>query len=356
MSMSGDSPSQVNANVEIAIRLGWHLAEAYHEPPPANPPEVKPDQPLPDRLPGESKLGDYELGKTLIAEIQHDVAALKTAFTFTLESDSELTGLIEQGVEGDSTKRTLLTVHRELRRAPATEDVHVAIGLDLGRMLADTVLLPDPKTPATLTEEFKHERLRNAYGWLDDLHSLLPSHASEAVSGSLKRWETWVKGNGGIVPLGIEKDTVVHRRFTRTLHHQGETWRRLLCGEQPATDLLTADDYKSAGDQVIKRFLGLVRTYAWSWKWVILLFLLVIGGFAAVIITFAPGGSSTTAALIATAAGSLGVSWRTVASTLGRVTQKAEGPLWDAEVKEAIVIAATRLPLAPATKPKQVVA
>ena len=96
--------------------------------------------------------------------------------------------LIKPGVEVGSTRATLLAVHRELRRALAAEDVHVATGLDLGRMLADTVLLPDPKTPSTLTEEFKPERLWNAYGWLDDLHSLLPDHGADAVSGSLKQW------------------------------------------------------------------------------------------------------------------------------------------------------------------------
>ena len=340
--MSGDSPSQADPNVEIAIRLGWRLAEAYHEPPPTNLPEVKPDEPLPDRLPGESRLGEYELGKTLIAEIQHDIAVLETALAFTLECDPELAGLIKEGVNADSTRTSLLTVHHELRRALATEDAHVATGLDLGRMLADTVLLANPKTPKTLVDEFDHFRLGNAYGWLDDIHSLLPDHASDAVSGSLKRWEAWVKGNSGVVPVGSETATVVHGRFTRTLHHQGELWRRLLCGEKLALDLLTAEDYKGAGDQVTKRFLGLVRSYAWSWKWVILLFLLVTGGLAAVIILFAHGSTATIAALIATAAGSLGVSWKTVASTLGRVTQKAEGPLWDSEVNEAIVIAATQ--------------
>lgn len=354
--MSGDSPSQANPNVEIAIRLGWRLAEAYHEPPPVNPPEAKPGEPLPDRLPGESKLGEYELGKTLIAEIQHDVTALEKTFGFTLESDPELAGLIKEGVDADSTKTSLLTVHRELRRALATEDVHVATGLDLGRMLADTVLLANPRTPETLVDEFDHFRLGNAYSWLDDLHSLLPDHTSDAVSGSLRQWEVWVKVNNGVAPVGIETATVVHGRFTRTLHHQGEVWRRLLCGEKMALDLLSADDYKKAGDRVAKRFLGLIGGYVKSWWYMILLFLVIIVGIVWAIISFAPSGPSTTAALIATAAGSLGVSWKTVASTLGRVTTAAEQPLWDAEVKEAIVIAATRLPIPPATKQKQVVA
>jgi hypothetical protein len=340
--MSGNFPSQADPNVEIAIRLGWRLADAYHDPRPTKAPEVTPDEPLPDRLPGESRLGEYELGKTLIAEIQHDIAVLEKALAFTLECDSELAGLIKEGVDAESTRTSLLTVHRELRRALAIEDVHVATGLDLGRMLADTVLLANPKTPKTLVDEFDHFRLGNAYGWLDDLHSLLPDHASDAVSGSLKQWETWVKGNSGVVPIGNETATVVHERFARALHRQGELWRRLLCGEKLALDLLSATDYKKAGDRVAKRFLGLIGTYIVSWRYVILIFAGAIAGIAYVVVEYAPSGSSTTAALIVTAVGSLGISWKTVASTLGRVTTAAEGPLWDAEVKEAIVIAASQ--------------
>jgi len=344
--VSADSDVPLNANVETAIRLGWRMATVYHQPPSTLPDEEKPDGPLPPHLPGENELGDYERTKTLCAEIQHDVKFLEKELSFTLPSDADLTGFVESGVGGDTAKRTLLKVHRELRRELATLDSHLARGLDLGRMLADTVLLVDPKTPKTLVDEFDHFRLGNAYAWLDDLHGLLPGHASYAVSGSLKQWENWVKVNASIVSENLPEE------FTRTLHHQGEMWRRLLCGEKQALDLLSADDYKKAGDRVTKRFLGLTGSYIKSWWYVILIFAAVIGAIACVIVRYAPSGSSTTTALIATAAGSLGVSWKTVGSTLGRVTAKAEGPLWDAEVKEAIVIAATRLPRRPIARTK----
>jgi hypothetical protein len=321
------------------------MAEVYHKPPPNQPEEEKPGEPLPAHLPGESELGPYEQGQTVVAEIQHDVNTLKQAFGFTLPSDADVQGIVDPSGDGDSTKRTLLTVHRELRRELATEDAHLATGLDLGRMLADTVLLTDRKKPETLTEEFKYGRLGNAYGWLDDLHSLLPDHASDAVSGSLKQWEEWVAGNKGVVPENVRVG------FTRTLNNQGELWRRLLCGEKFATDLLSSADYKKAGDRVAKRFLGLVGNYIVSWWYVIVLFAAAIAGIVYAVVSYAPTGPSTIAALIATAAGSLGVSWKTVASTLGRVTSKAEGPLWDTEVKEALVIAATRLPRPPKAKP-----
>jgi hypothetical protein len=343
--MTEGSEVQITSNIETVIRLGWRMAKAYHAPPPNQLEKEKTGEPLPEHLPGESELSSYEQGQTLVAEIQHDVTILKLAYAFILPSDADLAGIVTPDGDGDSTKQALLTIHRELRRELATQDSHLATGLDLGRMLADTVLLTDLNTPKTLLEEFDHFRLGNAYGWLDDLHSLLPDHASDAVTGSLKKWEGWIASNKGVVPENVRKG------FTRTLHHQGELWRRLLCGEKLAIDLLSSSDYKKAGDRVARRFLGLVGSYILNWWYVIALFAAATAGIAYAVVKYAPSGSSTTAALIATAAGSLGISWKTVASTLGRVTTAAEGPLWDTEVKEAIVIAATQLPHLTEAKP-----
>ena len=319
------------------------MAEMYHAPPPNTETENVSEEKLPIHLPSASEMTKYEQGQTDAAQVQHDVTTLKQVLGLDLPSDADLEGLVDPDGDSDTTKRKLLTIHRELRRELATVDRHLPTGLDIGRMLADTVLLPDPKTSKTLKDQFEHFRLTNAYGWLDDLHTLLPVHASDAVTGSLKKWEKWVKDNQGVIPTDIQKDGL----FSRTLHHQGETWRRLLCGEKQPLDLLSADDYKKAGDRVAQRFLGLVGKYIVNWRYTILIFLAIVGGTVFVVVHFAPKGPSTVAALIATAAGSLGVSWKTVASTLGRVTSKAEGPLWEAEVKEAIVLAATRLPSAP---------
>jgi len=111
---------------------------------------------------------------------------------------------------------------------------------------------------------------------------------------------------------------------------------------------MTARDYNQAGDRVARRFLGLVGGYALSWWYMIAGLLAVAGATIWAILDIVPRGGASTAAIIATVAASLGISWKTVAATLGRVTARAEGPIWDTEVGAAIVIAATHLrPAAP---------
>jgi hypothetical protein len=129
------------------------------------------------------------------------------------------------------------------------------------------------------------------------------------------------------------------------LDSQGEKWRRLLSGEIRPLDLLTAGDYRQAA----ARLLGRLRSLIWSFVrrfWILIAIVLAVTGTVIwAIIRFAPSGTATVVALIAAAAGSLGVSWKTVASTLGQVISKAEQPLWDAEVLESVVVAATVPPL-----------
>ena len=324
--------------VSTAIRLGWRLAQAFHEPPPSKPSEQSSSPDLPEHLPGASELSHYEQGQTLIAQLHCDVARLRTALGLRSPSDDEVSRLVTPEGDDRTTREALLDAFISLRQGIASHDAHLATALDLGRVLADTVLLVDIEEPKTLTDQFDHFRLGNTYAWLADLHRLLPEHAADTVAGSLRRWEEWVKECQGHVPADVRQG------FTRTLHHQGDLWRRLLCGDLLAGDLLSAEDYKEAGDRVGKRFLAMLGEYALAWRWVIGLFAVLVAGIIVLVIKCAPTGASTIAALIATAAGSLGVSWKTVASTLGRATSRAEGPLWDAEVSEAMVIAATRLP------------
>jgi hypothetical protein len=341
MSTSDNSDAKVVGLVESAIRLGWRMAQVYHRPPPSEPEREVQNESLPpaDHLPGLRELGDYERGKTLIAEIQHTVEILEDVLAFNLLSKEILLELAGRSVEPVETRRKLLVIHRELHRELAAQDPRFAKAFDLGRMLADTVLLSDPEKPEALLREFKHFRLGNAYQWLNDLHSLLPEQASYGVAGSLKRWEEWVRENEGIVPA----DASSQSRFIQTLHNQGETWRQLLCGEKAATDFLDAKSYKHAGDQVAKHFLNLLLYFVWGWKYVIALFGVSIAGVGYEIVKHSQG-HSIVAAVITTVTVTLGISWKTLASTLGRVIENAEKPLWVAEVKEAIVAATTITP------------
>ena len=334
-----DPAKQVSNCVEIAIRLGWRMAQVYHKPPRTDFHADEPDRDPPDHLPGERELGSYERGRTLLAENQHGIASLEKAIEFKLSSKKELTHILKE--QSDVEKRkSLLAVHRELHRKLAEYDPRFARGFDLGRMLADTVLLSDPMRPETILYEFNHYRLGNAYLWLNDLHSLLPERASYAVSGTLMAWQDWVDGNKGVIPT----DASSQGRFHQALHDQGESWRQLLCGEKPGKDYLTADNYNSAGNRVTKRFLSMIFGFIRGWWYAIALCFMALAVVGVVIVQFTPAHRPLFPAVILTTATALGISWKTVTATLGKVAKRAEGPLWEAEVNEAIVLATTHLP------------
>lgn len=225
----------------------------------------------------------------------------------------------------------MLDTFRHLRIEIGADDAHLSTAIDLGRVLADTVILAN--SPEAYLTEFVSYRLQNAYEWLEDLHTSFPEHASDAVKGSLQRWQQWVANTGGAAPSGQDS----HVREMLSL--QGERWRRLLSGEILPADLLTADNYRRAASD----HLGRIGRLTWSFLrrfW--LAIVVVLGGTGAIIwaiVTYAPTGVASVAAVIATAAGSLGVSWKAVGSTLGKVATKAEQPLWNAEVLQAIVVA-----------------
>lgn len=76
----------------------------------------------------------------------------------------------------------MLDTFRHLRIEIGADDAHLSTAIDLGRVLADTVILAN--SPEAYLTEFVSYRLQNAYEWLEDLHTSFPEHASDAVKGS----------------------------------------------------------------------------------------------------------------------------------------------------------------------------
>jgi hypothetical protein len=311
------------------------MAVMYHKPPPAT---SKAPGELPDRIPRASELSPFQQGQATVASIKHDADTLVSALEVTLKTTAELDELVGGGLEKTKTKELLLAVYEDLLVQLPAVDIAAANALGLGRMLAVTVIMTDMGDPASLKEQFDHHRLGNAHGWLDDLHVALPPHAADAVAGSLQGWEAWVAKNKG----KVESAQKIHAE--RTLAAQGRLWKSLLCGEKLALDLLRPNDYKDAGNRVSRKFLGLVWGYLWRWWLPLVVFLVLTGTLIWAIVHFASSSAATIVGLVAAAAGSLGVSWKTVSATLGKVMEKAEDPLWDTEVRDAIVVATAWTP------------
>jgi hypothetical protein len=334
--------------VQRAFRLGWHFAQMYHDPHRANGDagevidagEVMKEPPR--HLPSLSELTVPERATLLMREITNDVTCLDDELPADLKipavraSVAALDGVMKGHVPTEGKQLQILRAYTRLRVDLGAADPHLGTALDLGRILADTVILP--VTTADYRAEFSKFRLANVYGWLEDLHAYFPKYAADTVKGSLEIWQGWVSQHADSIS-GDDRE-----RVRRALTRQGERWRRILSGEILAEDLLTAGDYRDAATF----FLGRLRSLMWDFTkrfWPVALpGLLVAAAVIAAIVIWAPRGSASVIAFVAAAAGALGVSWKTVSSTLGRAASNAEQPLWNAEVQESIVMAATLLP------------
>jgi hypothetical protein len=100
----------------------------------------------------------------------------------------------------------------------------------------------------------------------------------------------------------------------------------------------TADDYTKAARNYLRRTRQMAWDFVVRYAPAIAIGLLLAGGLVALCVFYAPGVSAV-AGIIATGAGALGVSWKSVGATLGKVANQAEQPLWNAEVLEAVVMA-----------------
>lgn len=314
----------------------------YHDPHRTDADAVHAPEEPPPHLPSLSQLSTPERATLLMREIANDVTCLDEAMPDDLKipevrtSIVALDGVMKGKINTEGKQFQILQTYTRLRVDLGAADPHLGTALDLGRILADTVILPSK--PADYRHEFRKFRLANVYGWLEDLHAYFPTYAADTVKGSLEIWQGWVIQHADSIS-GED-----HQRVRLALTRQGEKWRRILSGEILADDLLGAEDYRDAAMFFLDRLRGLIWDFVKRFWPVALPLLLVTAGIVAAIVRWAPGGAASVVAVIAAAAGALGVSWKTVSSTLGKVAANAEQPLWNAEVQESIVMAATLLP------------
>jgi hypothetical protein len=335
----------MNEAVRLAVCLGWRMAELYDSKELPGPPENNEPEPLPEHLPGLGEMTDHEKALALVAHMGADLASL-TAVLGVKEMpgpEEVLNALMVPRHSRDEVQRAVLDLYLKVRDLLAGSNVPAAVAFGLGRMLADTALLPTKGDSKTLAERFNEYRLQNAFGWLDDLDTRLPPHSAAAVGQTLRTWEQWV-GALPRTPEGGIESCRVDKALIRALDEQGKVWRRLLTGEQRAEQLLGRRAYIEAASGLLAAAWHIGLRYLWKWSWLIVLVGGATGAAAWAAVTYAPAGTSRVAAVVVSAAGFLGISWLSVRATLGRALRQAENALWEAEVAIAIAKAATILP------------
>jgi hypothetical protein len=328
----------------LAVGLGWCLAELYDSKRLPGPPRSRQGaEPLPSHLPGFGEMGPHEKACALAAHVGADLSSLGAALGSEMPGAEGVVAVLGAAGHGrDDVRAAVLGLYVGIRDRLAGSSPAAALGFGLGRMLADTVLLPSSGEPQLLSEQFGRYRLANAFAWLDDLDARLPAHSAAAVRVSLGAWEQWVAGR--CRPDGTIDPAKVDQRAIRALRRQGELWRRLLTGEQAAGQLLDGRAYVGAAASLLANSRRIAFRFLWKWSWAILL---AAGAAAAVVwaaVTYAPAGTDRVTAVLVAAAGFLGVSWAGVRATLGTALRQAETAIWEAEVVAAIGKAATITP------------
>lgn len=326
---AGQSTSTKSIPVTTALRLAWHMSEAFDEVQPKDKPAEKPDDGDTEaHLPGWSELTPEERALVLHEQILHDIAVLG------IKRDDNLDTLAKtEPTLREAYKTALDGVFRKLHRELSAIDGKLEVALSLGRALADSVNLPH--TGKDLKAEFRHWRLANIYEWLNDLHELLPEGAADAVYGSLQNWEHSVDA--------LDPKADIESNL-RALHAQGKLWKQLLCGDKRVADQLGADDYISAAQQLITRFGTLTRHFLKNHWIAVTIVIAIVIGLAVLILISGADFNQKLVGFIATALGAFGLSWKLLGSTLGRTLTAIEKPLLAAEMKEAAVLASTILP------------
>jgi hypothetical protein len=184
-------------------------------------------------------------------------------------------------------------------------------------------LIPDPP-PGALTEAPDTTAL---VGALDALSSALPSHAARAVANSLAQ--------------------SARSKAVLTATQVG-LWRSVIVGEKKGTELLEPDDYLDAARQLEGRFAR--RALTSRWIWAVALLALVLFGAGVYFLLAANGQAGKVAAGASGVLAAVGLTWKGIGGTLGKLVGKLEEPLWGAELDAAITYAIT-LSAPPKRKP-----
>jgi hypothetical protein len=363
----GGRADAAREGVISAFVLGWHVAELFHANLPRSPPRR---QPRLDKLVGVGELDPLSRTELLLAQVRADS---ERAWQFdhcgqqAPDLDPVQSLLKAEVRQPGQLQAAVAELHQQLLVTLTAAEFRLGKAYGLGRALAETVLLPDAKSPQTFQQAFARYRLANLLGWLADLKSAFPPHAAEAVRGSLQAWTAWSEAPALALALDEQRPPPVafrsrlarHPRqpqtrpvdwgaaadresVTRALHRQGQLWRAVISGEKDGVDLLSTDDYLFAADRLlghIRRLtLGLLRRF-----WIATAAVAAILA-AALVTVFTVRAAFPVLAAVLTAAGAIGLSWKGAASGLGRVLAQAQRPLWESELDVAVANAVTMMP------------
>jgi hypothetical protein len=316
--------------VAAAFAMGWQVASLYR--PEQRGTAVPASE---DDLPSTARLSEADLLERGLQRVQvaiHGLTEVVEHAGVALPDVGRLRNELTAAHDADARRAVILKLHLQLGSVLAAADFRLGKAYGLGRALADTCR--NPGSAEELRAELADARVASLVAWLDDLASAFPPHAGHAVRQSVRAWHVWAGGgqiDAATWPL---------------LRRQGELWRSLLTGEKRGQDMLEIDNYLDAAERVARHgrtiALRFLRRFPILTAIVALLFL---GGAALIVIQ---SSSASVVAGLGSILAAVGLTWRGIGDTVGKLAAKLEPPLWGAELDTAITHAITLVPGAPA--------
>ncbi len=303
---AGSEPSG-DPLVSAALQLGWLMDDVLQS------------RPVSD-FPGDLALPDTTGFDAQSRQLTTLVGQLKL-------SGVDPAPVVDQLATGAAAPVQATTWQPELAAALFAADIRFIKAYGLGRQLN---VLSHETWSETL---FTAPPVKGMRAALDALSTALPPHAGRAISMSLERWAA-----------------VKAAPAAGVLTNQCELWRALLTGEKKGTELLEPENYLDAAEQLGAKLRATASlTLRQLFPLVVLAGLLFAGGIAVLVLQ--PMHAGDTATGISGVLAALGLTWKGIGGTVGKLSAKLEAPLWGAEVDGAVTDAVTLVGAPPKRTP-----
>lgn len=244
----------------------------------------------------------------------------------TLDATADAQTVVTKLASGSAATAEAESWEPKLAGALVGKDIRFGRAYSVGRQLNALA-----NGPGTL-EAVKQASINTTIAALDDLSTGLPPHAARGVANSIRRWQV------------LQEAPV-----DGTLNAQCRLWRTILTGEKKSTELLEPENYIDAAERLAVKLRGIATSVLKQYLvWVILVAALFVAGVC--VLAFAPKHAGTTVAGLSGVLAALGLSWKGIGGTLGKLAGRLETPLWDGEVDGAVTDAVTLVHETPAAE------
>ncbi|MDQ6617113.1 MAG: hypothetical protein M3083_20805, partial [Actinomycetota bacterium] len=309
--------------------------------------------PPPDATAGLGPLdreGLFELRLLAVKAALHRIAGVAADAGLVMPTAEDL---IAQGpkLAGEAGRQSVVALHKQLIEVLGASAPPMGTAYELGTALAG-LCEATCRNAAEFEAAVNAGRIDRIRDLISRLQSILPPHSAQAVHGALNNWEDWLHAHQ---PIQWERDGA---QIATALNAQGGEWFSLLEGQKAAIDLLSVDNYVTAGEALLRQYRNLAKRFAAQW-WPYMVGGLVVAGAIVAGLFFFGHGATKGIGTIVTLLATVGVTAKTATSTLEKTASNVENSLWQAELDNAIVYAATSLPagtppiVMPVTRPLQ---